>query len=122
MAQVITLTGSTAATGASTSASMVLNPVSKSTTVMFSATTNSSTAGTVNVDYSLDDPTILGGPTTTWALLSSAAAITSSQVEITPLTWTILSPIGQLRIRSTSGSTGTGPAVYTLKALQSVTA
>lgn len=121
MAQSLTVTGSTSATGAA-SGTMVLNPVSKSTTVILTATTNSTTAGTVNVDYSVDDPTILGGPTTTWALLSSAAAITSSQVEITPLSWTVLSPIGQLRIRSTSGSTGTGPAVYTLKALQSVTA
>src|SRR3954469_6978777 len=119
MAQSLTVTGSTAATGAA-SGTMALNPVCKSTTVMLSAVTNSTTAGTVNVDYSLDDTSIVGGPTATWALLSSAAAITSSQIEITPLAWTVLSPIAALRIRSTSGSTGTGAAVYTLKALQSV--
>ncbi len=121
MAQSITVTGSTAATG-STSGTMALNPVCKSTTVILSAVTASTTAGTVNVDYSLDDPTIPGGPAVTWALLSSAASITSSQIEITPLAWTILSPIAGLRIRSTQGSTGAGPSVYTLKALQSITA
>src|SRR4051812_19597917 len=120
MAQSLVVTGSTGATGSATG-SIILNPVAKTTTVMLSASTGSTTAGTVNVDYSLDDPSIFGGPTATWALLSSAAAITSSQIEITPLAWTVLSPIAGLRIRSTSGSTGTGPSVYTLKALQSIT-
>ena len=121
MAQSLTVTGSMGATGAA-SGIMSVNPVAKSTTVMLSATTNSTTAGTVNVDFSLDDTSIPGGPTATFALLSSAASIASSIIEITPLVWTVLSPIAQLRIRSTQGSTGAGAAVYTLKALQSVTA
>lgn len=122
MAQTVVTTGSTSATGVTLGTPIVLNPVARTTTVILSATTNSSTAGTVQIEMSVDDPTIPGGPTTTWALLSSASAITSSQVSITPLVYTVLSPIAQVRVNSTSGSTGTGPSVYTLKALQSVTA
>jgi hypothetical protein len=66
----------------------------------------------------LDDPTQLGGPSLTWALLSSAAAITSSNnVFGTGMVWTVLSPIGGVRINSSAIAT-----VFTLKALQSVTA
>lgn len=98
-------------------ATLVLNPVSKSTTVMMTATGTST--GTIQVEYSLDDPSIFGGPTTTWALLSSAAAMTSSTVGANPLSWTVLSPIGQVRLNSSAMNTGN---VITLKALQSVTA
>jgi hypothetical protein len=96
---------------------IVLNPVAKSTTVQLTATAAST--GAVQVDYSLDDPTIPGGPTTTWSLLSSAAAMTSSTISSSPLSWTVLSPIGQVRINSSAVNTGN---VFTLKALQSVTA
>ena len=120
MAQSITVTGGTAAANAVTGV-IVLNPVAKSTTVQLSATALSTTAGTVQVEMSLDDPSQFGGPTTTWSLLSSATAIASSLVAATPLTYTVLSPIGQVRINSTTGSTGAG-VTYVLKALQSVTA
>jgi len=122
MAQSLTVTGGTAA-AITAVGTLVLNPVSKSTTVMLSAVAPSSTAGTVQVEFSLDDPSALGAPTATFALLSSATAIASSLVAATPLSWTVLSPIGMVRVNSTLGSTGTaGPTVYTLKALQSVTA
>ncbi len=120
MAQTVTLSGSTTAAGAAaTTPTIVLNPVSKSTTITLNTVFASTTAGTIRVEYSLDDPTIPGGPATTWALLSSAAAITSSLSD--GLSWTVLSPIGQVRLNSTGGSTA-GVSVYTLKALQSVTA
>lgn len=99
------------------SAAIVLNPISKSTTVTLTSVGGSSqTVGQIEV--SLDDPTILGGPATTWVLLSSASAIPSSLP--VALIYTVLSPIGQVRINSTgmAGSSG----VFTLKALQSITA
>lgn len=120
MAQSITVLGGTA-TSIAVTGSLALNPVAKSTTVMLSATALSTTAGTVQIEMSLDDPTQLGGPAATWALLSSATAITSSLVAATPLVYTVLSPIGQVRVNSTTGSTGAG-VTYVLKALQSVTA
>jgi len=124
MAYSISINGSTTAAGAVTPASsgvLALNPVAKTTTVMLSATVVSTTAGTVYVEYSLDDPSIPGGPTATWALLSSVTALVSSVVAAAPYSWTVLSPIAAVRINSTGGSTG-GVSVYTLKALQSVTA
>ncbi len=97
-------------------ATMFLNPVAKSTTVLLSASIQSSVS-VVQVELSLDDPTIPGGPSATWALLSSATAMSSFSAG---LVYTVLSPIGGLRLNSTSmaGSSTT----YTLKALQSVTA
>lgn len=95
-------------------AALVLNPVSKSTTVMLSAGTAGST-GAVTIEMSLDDPTIPGGPTATWGTLSSGAAMLSSNV--TNLVYTVLSPIGMVRINSTANNN-----TWTLKALQSVQA
>ena len=97
---------------------IVLNPAAKSTTVMLSMGTVGST-GAVQVDFSLDDPTIPGGPASTWALLSSAAAMLSSNITAAGLVWTVLSPIGQVRINSTANNTSN---TFTLKALQSITA
>lgn len=97
-------------------AAITLNPIAKSTTVMLSGSVAASSGG-VQIDMSLDDPTIFGGPTTTWAVLSSGAGMVSSNV--TTLVYTVLSPIAQVRINSTNnGSTQT----WTLKALQSITA
>ncbi len=118
MAQTLTVSASTGATVASVGA-MVLNPVSKSTTVLLTATAGSSSYALV--EYSLDDPTLLGGPAATWAPLSSAT-LSSSVIAAAPMSWTVLSPIGQLRINSTTGSTSATVATYTIKALQSVTA
>lgn len=107
MAQSVTLSSVGTAT-------LVLNPVAKSTTVLLTA----ASSGAVQLDMSLDDPTIPGGPTTTWALLSSAASINSSNLA-NGLVYTILTPIAQVRINSTALVSG---GSYTLKALQSVTA
>jgi hypothetical protein len=119
MAQSVSITASTIVTGAVTPGVLVLDPTKRSTTVLLTTVIGSSNA-TVQVEYSLDDPTIPGGPVTTWALLSSATAIASSNSN--GLSWTVLSPIAQVRVNSTSGSTGTTVPTFTLKALQSITA
>lgn len=108
MAQSVTLSSAGTAT-------MILNPVAKSTTVLLTATSGSS-GGFITVELTLDDPTTTPSPTIAWGSLSSAAAITSSNV--TSLLWTVLSPIGGVRLNSS----GVGNASFTLKALQSVTA
>ncbi len=97
-------------------AAIILDPTAKATTVQLSA--SSSGVSTVQVEMTLDDPTLVGGPTLTWTLLSSASAITSSNnVFGAGLVWTVLSPLGGVRINSSVNAT-----VFTLKALQSVTA
>lgn len=93
-------------------ASIFLNPVARSTTVLLSAGTAGST-GAVTVELTLDDPTVIPAPTVTWALLSSGSAMLSSNV--TSLVYTVLSPIGGVRINSTANNN-----TWTLKALQSV--
>jgi hypothetical protein len=123
MALSVTINGTTTAGGAVTPLSsgiLALNPVSKSTTFILSASTLSTTAGAAYVEFTLDDPTI-AGVTPTWALLSSATTLLASVIQLAPYSWTILSPVGAARINSTGGSTG-GVSTYTLKALQSVTA
>lgn len=112
MAQSVTLSSAGTAT-------MILNPVAKATTVMLSQTNGSSFA-TVQIDMSLDDPSQLGvtSASMTWALLSSAATMLSSNTSA-GLVYTVLSPICAVRINSTLLSS---QATFTLKALQSVTA
>lgn len=117
MAQSITLTA-TSSLVVTTPSAMVLDPTKRSTTAVLTSVFGS-TGSTVQVEFSLDDPSIPGGPASTWALLSSAGAMASSQVN--GLSWTVLSPIAQLRINSTSLSSAPY-TVFTLKALQSVTA
>jgi len=112
MAQSVTLSSLGTAT-------IALNPVAKSTTVQLIF----SSSGTISVEMTLDDPTLvpLGGPALTWSLLSSAAAMQSSTAGTTAgLVYTILSPIGGVRLNSSTGTTTGGP--FTLKAIQSVTA
>lgn len=110
MAQTVTLSSVGTAT-------MALNPLAKSTTFVLTL----ASSGTVQIDISADDPSIPGGPTTTWALASSAASMASSALgsTTTGIVYTVLSPIGQARIKSTALVSGDS---YTLKALQSVTA
>lgn len=108
MAQSVTL----ATTG---TAQMILNPVAKSTT--FQLVVPSS--GFVSVEVTLDDPTIVGGPTTSWSLLSSGAGMASSTVGGAGLIYTVLSPLGGARLNSTTNGAG---GSFTLKALQSVSA
>ncbi len=97
-------------------ATIVLNPIPKSTTVMISASVQSSLS-TVQVEMSLDDPSIPGGPSATWALLSSATAMSSFSGSYV---YTILSPIAQVRLNSTTVTASS--ATWTLKTLQAVTA
>jgi hypothetical protein len=96
-------------------AAMILNPVAKSTT--FQLVVPSS--GVVSVEVTLDDPTIYGGPSTTWTLLSSGAAMASSTVGTGGLIYTVLSPLGGARLNSSVNGAG---GTFTLKALQSVSA
>lgn len=110
MAQSITLSSSAG------TAAIALNPVAKTTTVILTQSVAAST-GAVTIEMSLDDPSIPGGPATTWATLSSGAAMLSSNV--TNLVYSVLSPVAQVRINSTANNTSN---TFTLKALQSVTA
>lgn len=114
MAQSITLSSAGTAT-------LVLNPVSKSTTVLLSASIASSNTA-ASIEMSLDDPTIPGGPSATWALLSSASGMVGSSANSSPLSvvYTVLSPIGMVRINSSA--TAASSNTWTLKALQSVQA
>ena len=98
-------------------AAIYLNPVSKSTTVLISASVASSLTHAV-VEMTLDDPTTVPAPTVTWAPISSA--IIGSSVVVAAPTYTILSPIGGVRINSSTVTASS--ATWTLKALQSVTA
>jgi len=111
MAQTVTL----ASAG---TAQIILNPVAKSTTVGMTLNTTGST-GAITVEFSLDDPSLTPSPTMRWFTLSSVAAMLSSN--LTPsLSWTILTPIGAVRLNSTA--LGSSVQSYTLTALQSVTA
>jgi hypothetical protein len=97
-------------------ATCVLNPVAKATTIQLTLTASST--GAMQLEVSLDDPTIVGGPTATWSLLSSGSAMLSSNIggSAGGLTYSFLTPVGGVRINSTANS---GTAI--LKALQSVT-
>ena len=79
-----------------TSTPIILNPVYKTTTIQVTATSASSTVGTF-VQFTLDDPTIFGGPSVTWANLSSAIAV-STGTDLGGLVYTVLSPLGGLRL------------------------
>jgi len=111
MAQSITLSSAGTAT-------LVLNPVSKSTTVIMTGTPSS--LSVAQIEVSLDDPTIVGGPSLTWALLSSASAMVGSSTVGLSVIYTVLSPIGAVRINSSTVTASS--AVFTLKALQSISA
>jgi len=99
-----------------------LNPLAKSTTVMLTQSLATST-GVVQIDMSLDDPSQLGAGTATWAVMSSGAAMVSSTTGAgtlaVGLVYTVLSPVGMVRINSTANNTSN---TFTLKALQSITA
>ena|SRR5215469_2936908 len=109
MAQSVTLSSAGTAT-------MVLNPVAKATTVILTVTSGSSNA-TVQIEGSVADPTQPGGPSAIWGTISSGTAMLSSQ--ITSLVYTVASPICQLRINSTLLSS---QASFAMQALQAVTA
>lgn len=101
-------------------ATIALDPVSKSTTVMLSASLASSVS-TIGIEASLDIAGQFGAGTATWVPLSSGTAILSSASAAGySLMYTVLSPIAMVRLNS---STHAGSStVFTLKTLQSVTA
>lgn len=103
----------TTLSSAGTSTAIVLDPVKRTTTVQVTATSASS--ATLFVQYSLDDPTVTPAPTMTWANLSSAIA-SSAAGDVGQL-YSVLSPLGALRISSSTFTSGT----QTLKALQAIT-
>lgn len=112
MAQVTTLSS------AGLSTPIILNPVAKSTTLML--TVSSCAVATVQLEGTLDDPSTTPAPTVTWAVISSGVAMASSTtLYAVGVVYTILTPLGGVRIQS---SVNAAPAVFTLKALQSVSA
>lgn len=98
-----------------TSTPVMLDPVPKSTTVQITVASGSS-GSNIFAQYTLDDPSA-PGTTVTWSNLSSAIVSSNADLGI-GATYTMLSPIGGLRLSSTTTVTGT----VTLKALQAVTA
>lgn len=103
----------TTLSSAGTSTGIILDPVKRTTTVQVTATAASS--ATLFVQYTLDDPTITPAPTITWSNLSSAIA--SSAAGDVGQIYSVLSPLGGLRLSSSTYTSGT----QTLKALQSPT-
>lgn len=96
-------------------ATLALNPVAKSTTIQLVVPSS----GVASLEVTLDDLNQPGAPTPSWTLLSSAASMASSTVGTAGLLYTVLSPIGGVRINSsTNGAGGT----FTIHALQSVSA
>jgi hypothetical protein len=96
------------------SLAIILNPVLRATTIQYSVASGSS--GNALIQYTLDDPTLFGAAAPTWATLSSA--IISSAADLAGgVVYSMLSPLGGLRLSSTATVTGT----ITLKSLQTVT-
>lgn len=95
-------------------APIYLDPVPRTTSVILTPATTGST-GAVTIEVTLDDPSTTPAPTITWGVLSSGSAMLSSNV--TSLFYTVMSPVGGVRINSSANNT-----TWTLKVLQSVTA
>lgn len=108
----------TLGSGVTGTSAIILDPTAKTTTVGVSVSGGTSNAS-VTVEMTLDDPTAvpLGGPSVAWFTLSSGVAMASSA--FTNLVYTVLSPIGGVRLNSTQNSS---LASFTLRALQSETA
>ncbi len=95
---------------------IILNPVLKTTTLQ--VTGNGSSGAGVFVQFTLDDPTTTPAPTISWANLSSAIIVSTGAGVDANTIYTVLSPLGGLRLSSSNAITGSG---ITLKSLQSVT-
>lgn len=93
---------------------LTLNIVPKATTIQITVAAGAS-GSNIFAQYTLDDTVPVGG-VQTWANLSSAI-ISSNADGGVGATYTMLSPIGGLRLSSTTAVTGT----ITLKSLQTVT-
>ena len=109
MAQVTTLSS------VGTSTPIILNPTAKTTTVMLTVTATSS--ANLYIQGTLDDPSTTPAPTITWAAISSNISSSAAEGAVGVM-YTIVSPLGGVRLNSTAVTTTT----LTLKALQSVTA
>lgn len=109
----------TTASSAGVSDAIILNPVLKSTTVAL--TVNSGSSGITTIQATLDDPTTTPAPTMQWFSLSSA--IVSSGIDGVGQMYTVLSPLGGVRLATAISSVGGAyTTTATLKALQSVSA
>lgn len=104
----------TTLSSAGTTAGFILDPVKRSTSVQLTVTAASS--ATIFIQYTLDDPTAQPTPTVTWANLSSAIASSAADSN-GGVFYSVLSPLGGLRLSSSTYTSGT----QTLKALQAVT-
>jgi hypothetical protein len=104
-------------TGVSTA--IVLNPVAKSTTLQL--TISGSSGGVYDIQMTLDDPSVTPAPTLTWSVISSAAAMAGGTgiFDVGGLTYTVVTPVGGVRLHSSAAGAG---ITATLKSLQSVTA
>ena len=103
----------TSLSSAGTSDAIVLDPVKKSTTIQYTISAGSS--GSAFIQYTLDRADDPATSAVTWAALSSAM-VSSAADAAGGVMYTVLSPLGGLRINSTSATS----AVMTLKALQAV--
>lgn len=105
----------TSLASAGTATAIICDPVKKATTVQATVTSGGS-AASLFIQFTLDDPTSVTGSSVVWANLSSA--LTSSGLDTAGgIIYSVLSPIGGLRLSSTTFTSGT----VTLKSLQSVT-
>lgn len=110
MAQTVTLSSVGTAT-------IILDPVPRTTSVQLSASVASSLTSAI-IEVTLDDPTQTPAPTLAWTLLSSSPIVGSSVVVATAF-YTVMSPIGGVRINSTTVTASS--ATWTLKTLQAIT-
>lgn|SRR5512143_3145212 len=106
------------------SGAIYLNPIYKQTVIQVtqaSSIASGTSSGTSFVQFTLDDPSITPSPSVTWSNLSSGINSSSIDGGIGG-TWSVLSPLGGLRLAVISSTTtGVVNASLTLKALQSVT-
>ncbi len=110
---------STTLSSAGFSVPIILDPKLKTTTVQLTVASGTTAGSSLTfIQFTLDDPTTTPAPTISWAPLSSS--VTSSGLDTSAgggLIYTVLSPLGGLRL----GSSGTVSGTITLKSLQSIT-
>jgi len=109
---------STTLSSAGNSVPIILDPKLNTTTLQYTVSTGiaSSISGNAFIQFTLDDPTITPPPTISWANLSSAITSSAADGGI-GIIYTVLSPLGGVRVTASTSVTGT----ITLKSLQSVT-
>jgi hypothetical protein len=110
-------TRSTTLSSVGTSTPIILDPTAKTTVLQLSLNQNSSLDVTIQV--TLDDPAATPAPTVTWTGLSTTHYSSTTLTAADGIFLTVLSPIGGLRI---SSSTIVAATTITLKSLQAVSA